>query len=87
MVLASLRLAFQTDLHRYSPNAELNRRIASSILCCLDEDLFEADGLPRSLWLERLYCTTNETQGMIDELLWLDTPPDDSRPRDGSPRF
>ena len=87
VVLASLRLAFRTGLHRHSPNAELNRRIASSILSCLDEDLFEASGLLRSLWVERLYCTTNETQGMIDELLWLDAPSGAPRTLGRLPRF
>jgi hypothetical protein len=75
LLLATLRGAFQSDLHRYSPNAELNRRIATSILACLDEDLFDATGMLRSAWIERLYSTTHETQGMIADLLAMDAPP------------
>ncbi len=71
MVLASLRAAFQCGLADASPNSDLNRRIGESILSCLPPDLFDSMGLFKSLWLTRLDCTTNETQGMIDEYLAL----------------
>ncbi len=80
LVLASLRLAFASGPGCPSPSGELNRRVASSILCCLDEDLFETSGLPRSLWVERLYATVEETEGMIDQLLRRDIPRHDAPP-------
>lgn len=72
MVLASLRAAFQSGLSDVNPNGDLNRKIGESILSCLPANLFDSTGLFKSLWLTRLDCTTNETQGMIDEYLALE---------------
>ncbi len=69
LVLASLRMAFRSGLRAESPNADLNARIASSILSCFQPELFDSTGLFRSLWLVRLSNVTNDAQGMIEELL------------------
>ena len=69
LVLASLRAAFQQGMAQQSPNAELNARIASSILSCFQPELFDSTGLFCSMWLMRLINSANDAQGMIDELL------------------
>lgn len=68
LLLVSLRAAFETDLHRHSSSAELNRRVAASILACLDHDPFDKLGSWPSLWIERISSVARETQAMIDEL-------------------
>jgi hypothetical protein len=57
-----------------SPNADLNRRIASSVIACFREELSGSTTLLESLWVERLCVTASDTQRMIDELLTLDSP-------------
>ena len=74
LVLASLRSAFRQGLGPLSPNADLNARIAASILSCFPPELFDSTGLFRSLWLLRLANVTNDAQGMIRELLALEGP-------------
>jgi hypothetical protein len=69
LVLASLRTAFQHGLVSQSPNADLNARIASSILSCFQPELFDSTGLFCSMWLMRLINAANDAQGMLDELL------------------
>ncbi len=69
LVLSSLRSAFLPALQRQSPNADLNQRIASSVLACFGPDLFDSTGLFPSLWQIRLANTTTDTLGMIDQLL------------------
>jgi hypothetical protein len=78
LTLASLRAAFQNGLSPVSPNADLNEAIAASILSCFHDQLFDSTGLLHSPWLTRLTRITNDTQGMIDELLCLEGGP--SRP-------
>lgn len=72
LLLVSLRAAFETDLHRHSPSAELNRRVAASILACLDNELFEQLEAWPGLWIERISCVARETQAMVDELLAME---------------
>jgi hypothetical protein len=74
LVLASLRAAFATGLGPVSPNADLNAEIASSILACFQPELFDSTGLFRSLWLTRLANVTNDAQGLVEDLLALDSP-------------
>ncbi len=74
LVLASLRSAFRDGLCPVSPNAELNTKIASSILSCFQPELFDSTGLFRSLWMTRLSNVANDAQGMVDDLLALDSP-------------
>ena len=74
LTLASLRAAFRQGLSIESPNADLNARIAGSILSCFAAELFDSTGLLRSLWLMRLTHVADNTQGMIDDLLALERP-------------
>jgi hypothetical protein len=69
LVLASLRAAFQQGMSPQSPNADLNGRIASSIISCFQPELFDSTGLFCSMWLMRLVNAANDAQGMINELL------------------
>jgi hypothetical protein len=69
LVLASLRAAFGQGLSPISPSADLNAKIAASILTCFSPDLFDSTGLFRSLWLSRLTHITDDTACMIEELL------------------
>jgi hypothetical protein len=69
LVLASLRGAFRQGMQPRSPNADLNGRIASSILSCFQPELFDGTGLFCSMWLLRLANAANDAQMMIDELL------------------
>lgn len=72
LVLASLRAAFRQGLEPQSPNADLNARIAASILACFQPELFDSCGIFRSLWLLRLTNAANDAQGMLDDLLASD---------------
>ncbi len=72
LILSSLRAAFQTKLANRSPNLDLNRRLGSAILGCFREELFDATGLVKPLWVERLSVTADDAQGMIDELVRID---------------
>lgn len=72
LVLSSLRAAFQTNLAQSSPNPDLNRRLGCAILACFREELFDATGLVKPLWVERLSVTADDAQGMIDELVAID---------------
>ena len=74
LALASLRTAFCEGLSEESPNAELNARLAASILACFPAELFDSTGLLRSLWLMRLTTAAEDTQGMIGDLLSLERP-------------
>ena len=69
LVVGSLHAAFRNGLSASSPNADLNERIASSILSCFPADLFDSTGLFRSLWMLRISNVTNDAQGMIEDLL------------------
>jgi hypothetical protein len=83
LTLASLRAAFLKSRERESPNAESNGQIAAAIVACFPPDLFDATGVLRSLWVVRLTNTTNDAQGMLDELVRMDVEPVgiSSRPR------
>jgi hypothetical protein len=74
LVLASLQTAFRQGLGAESPNADLNARLAAGILSCFPADLFDSTGLMRSLWLMRLTNVTEDTQGMIEDLLAQEQP-------------
>lgn len=72
LVLASIRASFVSGLSERSPNVDLNRRIGSAILLAFRDELFDSTGLVKSLWLERITRTANDTEVMIEELLRLD---------------
>ena len=67
--LASLRSAFGAGLAAESPNADLNGRIASCILACFQQELFDGTGSLRSLWIVRMMHNTSDAEGMLEELL------------------
>jgi hypothetical protein len=71
LALAATRMSLRS-LALPAVNIDLNRQIASAVLGCLGDDVYDGFGLSRSLWLERLSRTANDTQGMIDQLLRLD---------------
>ena len=68
LIMASLRATLRRQLRSESPNADLNARIASSILACFPAEMFDSTGLFPSAWLLRLLNTTDDTQGLIREL-------------------
>lgn len=72
LMLASIRASFATGLAERSPNIDLNRRIGSAILGAFRDELFDSTGLVKSLWLERIVRTANDTEVMIEELLRMD---------------
>ena len=85
LVLASLRSAFPNASGRrglVSPNADLNTRIASSILACFQTELFDTTGLEHSLCQMRLTNTADEAEDMLESLLNDATPSDDDRVAD-----
>jgi hypothetical protein len=76
LLVASLRASFGTGLSASSPNHDLNRRIASSVLSCFRSELFESTGTLRSLWLTRLCNGAEDVHGMLENLLEVDEPDD-----------
>lgn len=62
---ASLQEAFPVPLEPRSPNADLNERIAASILACFPGEAFESTGLFHSLWMLRLRYATD---ALLDSL-------------------
>ena len=93
LVLASLRTAFKQGLCAVSPNADLNAKIATSILSCFQPELFDSTGLFRSLWILRLCNVTEDAQGLVEDLLTLgpaapaDEAPLSARPADRLRRY
>jgi hypothetical protein len=79
LMMASLRAAFRTTLSPRSPNPDLNERIASSVLASFGADAFDSLGMARSLWMVRLSNFTDDTQGLLDELLAVDRHPGGGR--------
>jgi hypothetical protein len=73
LTIASLKVAFRNCRNGGAGNEDLNLRIAQSITACFPADLFDATGALRSLWAVRLTNTTCDAQGMLDELLQLET--------------
>jgi hypothetical protein len=69
LVLGSIRASFASGLASVSPSADLNAKIASSILACLSSDLFDSTGRLKSAWVHRLERVSEDTQGMIESLM------------------
>jgi hypothetical protein len=74
LILASLESGFRKGPYLPSPNADLNAKIAGSVLACLPAELSESTGLLQSLWLLRLEAKSDDTQGLLTELLSCDAP-------------
>ncbi len=71
LAAASARVSFQS-LSQATFHVELNRDVASAVLGVFGDQVFDGFGLSRSLWLERMSRTANDTQGMIEQLIRLD---------------
>lgn len=72
LVQVSLRCAFQKGPFCPSPNVDLNAQIAASVIACLPPDIFDSTGLVKSLWLMRMEAKTDDTQGMLAELISIE---------------
>jgi len=72
LAVASLRATFQQGLSQTSPNGDLNRRIACSILACFHSELFDSRGVLKSHWMLRLSQITDDTQGLVEDLLHME---------------
>jgi hypothetical protein len=75
LTLASLIASFGQGLDKVSPNPDLNVKIAASILACFPPGMFDSTGVFRSAWLLRVACIAQDTQGMIEELLSVESQP------------
>jgi hypothetical protein len=75
LIQASLRAGFSRGLTPDSPNADLNHKIAVSILACFQPDVFDGTGVFRSVWLTRLANAASDAQGLIDDLIGSGEPP------------
>jgi hypothetical protein len=75
LLRASSRAAFARSLSIRSANGDLNRQIAAGILSCLHTEAFDSTGQIRSLWMIRLEQTTDDTFGLLQDLLASDAPP------------
>jgi hypothetical protein len=71
LTLTALHAAFP-PVPPNTPTAELNSRIAGSVLGCFPARLFDSTGVLSSLWQLRLATAASDTQGMVDELLWTE---------------
>jgi hypothetical protein len=69
LIWTSLRTAFRAGLSPISPNADLNGRIADSVLSCFPSETFDDVGLLRSPWLMRLMAIADDAPGMIEQVL------------------
>jgi hypothetical protein len=69
LAVMSLRATFDRGLSGSSPNGDLNRRIAASILACFHSELFDSGGVLPSQWTLRLSQIADDTADMVDNLL------------------
>lgn len=66
LLLATLAAAYQRPPTTAAPHAELNRRIACSVVACFPPHVFDATGLPTSVQQLWLLQSTSDTQGRLD---------------------
>ena len=74
IIANSLRATFGPDPSVRTPNADLNKQIATSILACFPPDTFESVGLAASLWQVRLSNKTDDVEGLLKQIIQLDHP-------------
>lgn len=74
LTLSALRAAMTKGFCAISPNADLNSRIAGSILAAIPPQGFDGVGVVRSLWMVRLSTVVADTEGMVADLLREETP-------------
>jgi len=75
LTLASLRITYQYSLSNVVANADLNRKIVSGVLGCLNSGVFDSTGFMKSMWLENMSRTVDDAQGMLDDLFANDPVP------------
>ena len=63
LMMSSMRASFRHGLCAVSPNADLNATIAASIVSFFPPELFDAAGVPESLWLIRMAQTDQRRRG------------------------
>jgi hypothetical protein len=73
--LVSLRSAFGDCLRDACPNADLNARIAASVLACFPHDWCDWSGWVPAHWLMRLEQSTDDTEALLSNLLNEDAAP------------
>jgi hypothetical protein len=73
LVLVSLRASFADGVSERSPNRDLNRHIGSALLGAFPSDAADTAWLAEPLWLQRIHQSTSDAEGMIEELLLLDS--------------
>jgi hypothetical protein len=67
MILAGMRTSLKALTRLRTPNADLNREIATAILGGFCPEFFDSHGLLQSAWMERLRKVPNETLAQLDE--------------------
>lgn len=72
LAMASMRASFRSLEETPTPNADLNDRIATAVLGCFRDEMFDSTGIVQSLWISRLSQTASDTAGMIEDLIRLD---------------
>ena len=75
LAVASLRATFARGLSDDSPNGDLNQRIAGSVLACFDSELSDSGGVLTSHWMLRLSQITDDAQGLVEDLLYMEEIP------------
>ena len=72
LAVASLKCSL-AGLDDRAPSADLNRRIAAAIAVALDPQSSHSIRVSTSIWLDRMSQMASDTEGMIDELMRLDS--------------
>jgi hypothetical protein len=67
MILAGMRTSLEPLSKVRSPNADLNREIATGVIGGFCPSFFDSHGLLYSAWMERLRKVPNETLAVLDE--------------------
>lgn len=80
IALAALQTTRIAGLDTRSPNADLNARIAAAVVSSLPPTLFDGAGVPRALWLARMYAVSDDAQQRLTQLTIEEqhAPPQDS---------
>ena len=80
IALAALQTTRIAGLDTRSPNADLNARIAAAVVSSLPPTLFDGAGVPRALWLARMYAVSDDAQQRLTQLTYEEqpAPPQDS---------
>ena len=73
LLITSMQTVFAPCLDIPSPNAELNKMIAVSILACFPPEMFDSIGVAKSLWQVRLDNLTADAQGLLHEFMELES--------------